>query len=384
MNVSIRRKWRWLALALLALGLVGTVWLSVRVPTLLRRSAGALGALQIVVEPLAFSRDGKTLLASGQQKPLLVLDTASGKILKQLELGLDTSVCAFAPDGRTFVYGGWVVASQPYATPDGPPITHLSPNVTIRDARDGRVLTTLADTAYPLGCQYSPDGATLVMILSRRNRGLTIKSWDTSSWTERSSLAIPGSDFHCVPALTPDARMFALTDVSGSSVVLRDVTTGAVRATLQSASDPAASGLYWLAISPEGGTLAAAHDDGSVLVWNLRTGRPMATLRDGPIGRPRVVNLVFSPDGRCLVAQYVGSPSGTRIPLPFGLNRILNGGPSQHTDHALVVWDVASGRRRGRIDGDVARSPSVAISPDSRTLATWNGHPGIVLWDLGE
>jgi RNA polymerase sigma factor (sigma-70 family) len=108
-----------------------------------------------------------------------------------------------------------------------------------------------------------------------------------------------------------------------------------------------------LAFAPGGQTLATAHADGTIKLWNAATGRRRTGLKGHP---GQVVALAFAPDGKTLAS-------------------VCDAG-------ALKLWDVA--RRRARFTAAVPRSEcwSLAFAPDGKTLAAGScAGPEVRLWD---
>jgi WD40 repeat protein len=105
-----------------------------------------------------------------------------------------------------------------------------------------------------------------------------------------------------------------------------------------------------VAFSPDGGTLASAGADGTVLLWDVATGRQRATLRGH---RGDVSRVVFSPDGRRLASAGAVWDEQAR--------RFVQG--------EVKVWDAAQGKELLSLGEDVAAVYSVAFSPDSTRLA---------------
>jgi WD40 repeat protein len=117
-----------------------------------------------------------------------------------------------------------------------------------------------------------------------------------------------------------------------------------------------------VAFSPDGQRLASASRDGSVKVWDARTGQEIFTFEGNknkalpPIWQDNIAVVAFSPDG----------------------NRLASG----HYDKTVRVWDARTGQEililKGHTDFHVN---GVAFSPDGRRLASAS-LDGIKLWEV--
>ncbi len=99
------------------------------------------------------------------------------------------------------------------------------------------------------------------------------------------------------------------------------------------------------------GTLAAAGADGAV-----RLIAPSGGVREVPVGPRPVVALAASPDGALLAAATVGGGVG--------------------------LWEAATGRRRGALDGPGLPVWSLAFAPDGRTLWTGGQDRRVRRWEV--
>jgi uncharacterized protein YjbI with pentapeptide repeats len=116
---------------------------------------------------------------------------------------------------------------------------------------------------------------------------------------------------------------------------------------------------YTTTWSPDGEWIASGHDDGSIRLWEVTSGREVRRFRGHT---SRVTSVAFSPDGRLLA-------SGA-------------GGLSYEEDNTVWLWDVVEGREQARLRGHTSRVTSVAFSPDGRLLASGAGDNTVRLWDV--
>ncbi len=119
------------------------------------------------------------------------------------------------------------------------------------------------------------------------------------------------------------------------------------------------SAVYCVAVSPVGGSMASGARDGTVVCWDLATGRPKWTIKahkDNGNGFTQVLSVAFSPDGKTLAS----------------------GG----WDYAIRLWDAASGDLERTLPHENLVY-SVAFSPDGKTLAGGEHNTGVFrLWDV--
>jgi WD40 repeat protein len=213
----------------------------------------------------------------------------------------------------------------------------------------------------------SPDGK----VLASMTFDGTVKLWDVASGKNAATLNLPsgpikepkeavlgpfGLPLGCPTlAFSPDGKVLATKTFHGT-VKLWDVASGKDMATFErdKSDTPVAPG-------PDGKTLAMVARDGSITLQDVASGKETAILKGGAPSFP--ISLAFSSDGLTLASGGRGFDEGTT----FG---------------EVKLWEVKTGQQRAHLKGHANHVLSVAFSPDGKALASLSGDRAVKLWDV--
>jgi WD40 repeat protein len=192
-----------------------------------------------------------------------------------------------------------------------------------------------------------------------------------------------------VPVLSPDGGLLAIIGTNGG-VTVWDVRTGRQVASISASYGKAVTAAF----SPDGTTLAVAYS-GRVRLWNLADG----PARGATAAISGVGTLAFSPDGRTLAAAtgsqvfLLGTTTGRQLGGALTGSSAGNGSLAFGPEGKLLavggengtaqVWDVSTRQPVGvPLVGDIGGVASVAFSPDGRTLVTGGDDGTARLWTV--
>jgi WD40 repeat protein len=286
--------------------------------------------------PRAFSSDLRTLVTESKDHTFRIWDAASGKKVCEFRTPCERYVFgfAFSPDGKTVAIGSDDGTAHVYETATGKELNHWK-------ARVGHSRGSVFDNQVllPLGpdLAFSADNK----VLAVTHEDATLRLWDWAA----------------------GRQIRAVADITGP-----------------------------IAFSADGALIAAGGADHGIRFWNVATGKEISPLTPRP---GRVTGVVFSPDGRSLIA---GLGSGRLVSYDFATGRetgqrpgyepfmcskdgrsLLASIPGEAEDRRpLAAIDLTTGQARTIGPSLNADDVPLGWSPDGRVFAVRSGR-----WDTG-
>lgn len=288
---------------------------------------------------IAFSPDGKRIVATERDSSVRMYDVETGKPLWSHTVKLTdpyenyTSAIAYCPDGKR------VVAAANNET------------LRVLDAADGKEVGVLGKHSWnPWTLAFTRDG----QMLYSAGWGGAIHRWNINTLAE---MPLPtGVRGLGVAAISPDGETIAYEDAAGT-IRLVDATTGAER---QQIAEPGST-CARLRFSPDGRQLAGGGTNGEnvhVTVWNLPSGE-IAHRFVWPKGK----------DPHSTIGDIRFSPTGDRLAAcVFRQNRGM-------------IWDLTTSRKI--VDLVHSGIYGLSFQGDSERLATAGWDSAVRFWHVG-
>jgi WD40 repeat protein len=338
-----------------------------------------------IISGLAFSGDGKSIIASDYYSGVHIWDADEG--IEVRRFFTDDYYChrlAISPDGKTLAVAGgnltvWLVdpttgrqfgslpdqrqqIGQLLFSPDSSLLAMIDgyEKVRVFDVATRRLVKTVTFETNIGHVAFSSDGKLLACSV-----GSSIALWNLERGNEVRRLRNDRDSHHSLSATFAPNGPMAVCGYDDGSVRLFDA-DGVKEIRRFKREGPAVTGgpAQWgwssytsVNFSPDGKTLAISREPGRIDLFDVDSGKKRHTLTFDSI--LRASHIAFSPDGKKLAHTGADSWSG---------------------DCAIHVWDVDKGKEINPRTGHGSPVTSVAVSPNG-TIAT-AGNDGIVhLWE---
>jgi WD40 repeat protein len=296
---------------------------------------------------MAFAPDGLALATAGNNKDILLWDIEKAAIRSRIDnLPAHVSALAYSADGKQLLAG----------TADG--TVHLLDIDQRRDITPVQHRSKLTPIAF-----LNPR----ILLAKGGNDGL-LQHIDTATGKvlkEYDSSTNPMAEV----VVSPDGRLSAQIDFEDNDIRLWEIEKPDKEWRLKGHSGNIQAMVY----SADSLCLASFANDNVLRIWNTRTGKQVKSMEmpivpnDGRVRvqfrraidlleLPSMTHIAFAPDNRFIV--------------------FLDNGNS------LSLWELATGKERGRLHLGQAAIVTLAFSADSRYLATIGRDDVVRVWDL--
>jgi WD40 repeat protein len=356
------------------------------------------------VRALAISPDGKLIATAAGGRGVEVRDRASGELSRTLPTRDATSI-AFSPDGQTLAAGGglsfWDVSSGTLRhdaasaviavtwSPDGKlyAIGGSDNVVRVWDKNTKEQIAALeGHSEQVVAITFSPDGKRLLSASS----DATARVWD---WEKKSAIATLKGHTAAINAVAYSADGKTIATASNDGTVKLWYVAGYQPRTSYSLQQPLVS----IAFASDGNTLAVGGEQGAIWTVNWSRGGQQRRLVEH-YGAVR--GLAFLPDNSGLISasedesirfwkaaeQAISplvllsahSPEALCVAFSADGKSLVTGG----ADKNIAIRDAVSGIARRSLRGHTGRVNRIAISPDSKQLASVSADGTARLWSI--
>ena len=306
--------------------------------------------------PPVYSADGTRMLTIAAGEPPRGLEVRNAATLRRTRMlpfdrtwfrrdGGAVTPLGLSRDGRTAFFAYDHVINE--AADEG------AAYVDVWDVRSGSLRSRPLGSVDVVGARLLGDGSRLVTVTSTE-----IATWDRRT-LRRLNTVHPTTKLGGYADVSASGRRVAAEIRGSGALAFIDAVSGrVVRAR--------GGGDHGLALTvrfaPDDRTVVTSHDDGTVMLWNPATGRPVEKL----VGHGgRTVGAAFSPDGAALYSSSL--------------------------DGAIFEWGIGGERRFGqqfrygprvRSLPDVAQTPPLAVAPDGSQFAIRVGRSRLAFYSL--
>jgi WD40 repeat protein len=373
------------------------------------RPAGVPGPGYTTAPCLAVSPDGKRLASAGEGNLVTLLDLAAGTEVHAFA-GHRSSVASlhYSADGKALVSRGADGAARTWEAatgketgqvrlPEGTPGAVVSPDgkrlavpaadgtLRVVDAATGKEQCLVKGFGPGVELTFSPDGRTLAV---SRYSDAVVRLYDLATGRELRALGSPGKAGPLArggtltlaaprPTFSPDGRLMAAR--AGNDFRIWEVATGRELPPIVPPNEGRVAGI---AFAPDNRSVCLDMGDGTVSLWELATGKERRRYGKAVQAEAAAVPgaVAIAPGAVAIAAVAVmGTASGaspTVAVSPDG--RTL----AQVRGNVARLWDLLTGQELGEFRGHQGGVVALAFAPDGKALATGSADTTALVWDV--
>ncbi len=291
--------------------------------------------------PATSTPDNKYIVAMGDGL-VNVIDRADGRSIRRLSVDGDRLACfAVSPDGRTVATGSWGGVLQlweletgrrlPFRAVHPPPQPVPTPGVWMEPVGQPPIFHVA----------FSPDGA----VIASAAMGDIVRGWDIRTAEEVWHLD-PKKTSAGPFTFSPDGALVAVATIQNGLAVWR-IADRSIAVEMELAGAP--FGLFSVAFSQDGRSIAAGGSNCTLRVWDARSGK----LRFSAPTASSIQEVQFSRDGKRVACVSLG----------------------------VGLWDVETGRELLGEEGHIGSIGAIAISPEGDRVVTAGNEGTVRAWN---
>jgi WD40 repeat protein len=375
-----------------------------------------------LIQVLVSSPDGRFVaLSDYSTREFLLLDAATGKVVRRFGERLGASCAAFSPDSKTLATGDLFHRVRLWEVDTGREKLlfdeHTSALNSVALSADAKtVATTSYDGAvrlwaFPSGKHIRSlrghDGAVLSAafsplggLLATAGADGTVRLWDPETGRQVRKINSAHEDTQGKKgeaamvrslAFSPDGK--SLATGGADQVRLWETDTGKLLRTVRRKGT-----VSTVFFTPDGKKVGCGGLLDGIYLWEAATGD---LIKEWPVASPVIA---LSPDGRILVATSALFGVWEMVFLDLRADKVLAQLNNAKTNtpeaflaaafspdsrtlalgsrRGIFLRDAATSRQIRHLQGDWGRCTSVAFIPDGRTLIAGNGDGTVLFWDL--
>ncbi|WP_373535292.1 WD40 repeat domain-containing protein [Microcoleus sp.] len=303
------------------------------------------------VSVLAIHPDGDKVISGSDDKRLILWDLKNGQLLREIKtfegyfyaIGIANYGMSFTGDEKRLL-----VATR---------VAERHNPFEVCDIATGEVLKNLTDETWlgtyitRIAITPTPD-ETKVVVASEDRNGIKILSLKTG-------IPLGSFEAHCgedvtALAITPDGKQ--LVTGAWKTIKIWDLTKIQTKSKIKSLIKHGSS-VQALAITPDGKQAISGDGNGTIIIWDIDSQKPIETL---PRGYNGIKSIAVTPDGQKFVSTFVSGEGSYK---------------------GVQIWNFHNTKKlfgNCRAEKEVE---TVAITPDSKYIVS-GVYNSIIIWDL--